>query len=340
MARNSGIVSKSDMKKSSWLAIGFAAALSFCSGGYAGEIGWKPTRPVEVVVSQGPGGGTDVVARMIEKIVADQRLSDTPLTVLNKPGGGGSIGLEYVVKRPADGHTIAVGNATLISSYVIGRARSGPSDVTPLTFLFQDYVGFAVRRDSPIRTGKDLLERLKRDPASVSVAIGAAVGNQNHIALVLAARSVGVDPRKLKTVIFKSGAETETALLGGHVDVGLTSSGNFVRHVKAGTLRLIAVAAPQRLQGDLASAPTWIEQGVDSVAGNWYVAYGPKDMPQPQVAYWDQTLAAVVRSEPWKNFLNAKHLSDEYLDSAGTRAFLEQEHARLKRALTELNLAR
>ncbi len=314
------------------------AALALNPAADAADGAWKPGSATEIVVSQGAGGGTDQVARIMQKILADQRLTEVPTTVVNRPGGGGAIGLEYIAKRPPDGHTIAIGNATLLSSHLLGIARLGHADVTPFAFLAQDYVGFAVKADSPLRTAKDLLERLQRDPQSISFGIGAAVGNQNHIALALAARSVGVDVRKLKTVIFKSGGETETAILGGHIDVAMTSTGNFVRHVQSGALRLIAVAAPRRFGGELAGVPTWREHGADSVAGNWYVAYGPKGVGAAQVRYWEGALSAVVKTPEWKNFLASKHMSDEYLNTERTRAFLDEENAKLKRVLTELTL--
>ena len=320
------------------MTAGLAAALSAGAAAQAADSAWKPASAVEIVVSQGAGGGTDLTARIVQKILGADRLVAAPMSVANKPGGGGSIGLEYVAKRPADGHTIAIGNATLLSSHLLGIARLGHMDMTPIAFLAQDYVAFAVKPDAPFKTGKDLLERLQRDPQSVSFGIGAAVGNQNHIALALAARSAGVDVRKLKTVIFKSGGETETAILGGHIDVAMTSTGNFVRHVQSGALRLIAVAAPRRFDGEIANVPTWRELGADSVAGNWYVAYGPKGMGAPQVRFWETTLSTAVKTPDWKSYLTSKHMSDEYLNTERTRAFLEEENAKLKRVLTELML--
>ncbi len=308
--------------------------------GYAADADWKPSKPVEVVVGVGVGGGTDLYARLIQKILQEQRLTPTPLNVANKSGGGGAIGMNYLAQRPADGHTISVGNATLVTTHIIGRSPLGLADVTPIAMLAQEYVGFAVKTDSPIRTGKDLLARLMEDPASVSIAIGAAVGNQNHIAIALAAKSAGVDARKLKTVIFKSGGETITSILGGHVDIGLTSSSAFVNYVQAGTLRLIAIAAPQRLGGALASVPTWKELGVDSVAGNWFAVFGPKGMPAAPVRYWEGALASMAKTDEWRKFARAQEVSPVILGAEETARFLMAENDKLRSVLVELGLVR
>lgn len=317
-----------------------SALLLTATAGYAADGGWKPVDPVEVVVGLGPSGGTDIYARLIQKILRDERLTQVPLNIANKPGGGGAVGLNYLSQRPADGHTISVGNATLLTTHIVGRSPMTYTDVTPITMLAQEYVAFAVKSDSPIKTGRDLLVRLKEDPASISIAIGAAVGNQNHIAISLAAKSNGVDARKLKTVIFKSGGETITSILGGHVDVGMTSSVGFVQHVRAGTLRLIAIAAPRRLEGELANVPTWKELGVESVAGNWYAVYGPKNMQAAPIRYWESALAAMVKTEEWKKYVRNQHVSAQFLGHEDTEKFFKNEYEKLKGILSELGLAK
>lgn len=312
------------------------AGLLACAPALAAD--WKPESPVEIIVAQGQGGGTDRIARMIQKLL--QQSAAVQSSVVNKPGGGGAIGIEYLTKRPADGHAIAVANATLVSTQVMGRSPHGHAEVTPIGLLTREFVAFAVHPESTIRSGRDLIERLKRDPAGPSVAIGAAVGNQNHIAMAMVAKSAGADPRRLRTVIFKSGGETETALLGGHVDIGMTSAAAFTQHLRAGTLRLIAVAAPRRLEGDFAAVPTWRELGADSVGGNWYAAVGPRNMGRAPLQYWEQAIAAVTRHADWRSYAGAAGMAGESLGSEATRAFFESEHANLKRVLTELGLVK
>jgi putative tricarboxylic transport membrane protein len=307
---------------------------------HAAESSWKPSDTVEIVVSQGPGGTTDLMARLMQRILRDQGLIEAPVNVINRPGGGGAIGLNYLAKRPADGHTLSIANTTLLSTHIAGRSPLTYTHFTPIATLAQEHVAFAAHPTSPLNSGKDLLDRMKQDPTSISIAIGAAVGNQNHIAVALVAKAIGADPRKLKTVIFKSGGETMTQILGGHVDLGMTSAGQFVKHVEAGKVRLLAVAAPQRLEGQLASVPTWREQGVDSVAGLWFTVIAPAGTPAEAVRYWERAVAAIVKDEEWRQFVNNRQMLTIHRDSAGATAFLKDEYDRLKGILAELGLVK
>lgn len=318
------------MSSALWLGTACAAA----------EGVWKPVDPVDIVVALGAGGGTDVFARLVQKVLRDERLTQAPLNIVNKPGGGGAIGLSYLSQRPADGYTISVGNATLLTTHIVGRSPLTYTDIPPIAMLAQEYVAFAVKADSPIKSGKDLLARFKEDPASLGIAIGAAVGNQNHIAIALVAKSAGADARRLKTVIFKSGGETITSLLGGHVDIGMASSVGFVSYVQAGSMRLIAIAAPRRLEGELANVPTWKELGVDSVAGNWYSVYGPKNMQAAQIRYWESALAGMVKTEEWKKYVRNQYVSAQFLGAEDAAKFFKAEYEKLKGILTELGIAK
>ncbi len=325
------------------LRVVFTAVLSSflaATGGHAADAEWKPGETIEIVVSQGPGGATDLLARLMQRILRDEGLLQVPVNVVNRAGGGGAVGLNYLSKRPADGHTLSIANTTLLSTHIVGRSPMTYTHFTPIATLAQENVAFAVHPTSPFNTGRDLLDRLKQDPTSPSIAIGAAVGNQNHIAIALVAKAVGADPRKLKTVIFKSGGETMTQILGGHVDLGMTSAGQFVKHVEAGRVRLLAIAAPQRLEGDLSGIPTWREQGVDSVAGLWFTIIAPANVPAATVRFWDRAMAAVVKNEEWRQFMRSRQMLPLYHGSGEAAAFLKAEYDNLKGILGELGLAK
>lgn len=316
------------------------ASLIGTTAARAADADWKPTETVEIVVSQGPGGMTDLIARLIQQVVRNEGIVPVAVNVANRPGGGGAVGLNYLAKRPADGHTLSIANTTLLSTHIVGRSPMTYTHFAPVATLSQEHVAFAVHPTSPFRTGKDLLDRLKQDPGSVSIAIGAAVGNQNHIAVAMVAKGLGLDARKLKTVIFKSGGETMTQILGGHVDLGMTSSGQFVDHMQAGRVRLLAIAAPQRLEGELAAIPTWREQGVDSVAGLWFTVIAPANTPAAAVRYWERVIAAVVKNPEWQQFNRSRQMLPMYHGGAAAAAFLKEEYDRLKGILGELGLAK
>lgn len=322
------------------LAWVIAAALAAAVGPYALAQGWKPEKPVEIIIGTSPGGPQDRTGRLIQRILQEQKLAPGPVNVVNKPGGGGAIGLNYLNQRPGDGHYLMINATTLLTNHITGKNALGPGDFTPLAIMGSEYVGVTVRADSPLKSGRELIEQLRKDPGSLSVAIGTALGNATHISFALAMRAGGIDIRKLKTVVFSSGGESLTALLGGHIDVAASAPSTQLQHIKAGKLRMLAIGAPQRLPGDLAGVPTWRELGVESTFGIWRGLAGPRGMPAAQVQFWDDALAKVVQAEEWKNELDRYQMANLYKNSAETGKHWKAEYEEAKGVLTELGLAR
>ncbi|MDP3137858.1 MAG: tripartite tricarboxylate transporter substrate-binding protein, partial [Burkholderiaceae bacterium] len=131
--------------------------------------GWTPQKNVEIVVGSAPGGSNDKTARQVEKILNEQKLVNTTLTVVNKPGGGSTIAFNYVNQHAGNAHYLMVGTTALLSNHIVGTSKLSHVDFTPIASLFNDYVVFAVNANSPIKTGKDLIERLKKDPKSIAI---------------------------------------------------------------------------------------------------------------------------------------------------------------------------
>src|SRR6185295_17233837 len=117
--------------------------------------------------------------------------------------------------------------------------------LTPLAILLREYIVFAVKPDSPIASGRDLVERLKKDVSSVSFAFATARGNHNHVMIGLLVKAAGGDPKKARIVVYNSGGEATTAMLGGHIDVLVAAPANVVPHLQSGKARGIGVTAPQ-----------------------------------------------------------------------------------------------
>ena len=296
---------------------------------------WKPTAQIEIVIPNSPGGGNDAVGRLLQKLLQDRRLIPTAPIVSNKPAGGGSATLSYLGQKANDPHIIAVVSITQQLNYITGTQAQRYRDFTPLATMIGDFIGFAVRADSPITSGKDLLERLKKDPSSVAAGI-TALGGNNHIALVLAARSAGVDTRKLKTPVFQSSGDSVTALLGGHIDLHIGSVGPLAKQLEAGKVRLLAVTSDQRLPGPLATVPTWKEQGIAGTFNTWRGLWGPKGMTADQVAFWDDTLERISKDPQWKENLAANQWESDYRNSRDTLKYLDVLHVELRDVLKDL----
>ncbi len=301
---------------------------------------WSPQRNVEIVVGSAPGGSNDKTARQVERILAEKKLVGATLTVVNKPGGGSNIAFTYVNQRAGDGHTLLIGTTALLSNHIVGLSKVSYQDFTPIASLFNDYVVFAVNAESPMRTGKDLAERLKKDPKSVATGFATTLGSHNHVAAGLLVKALGGNARELKAVAFKGSAEAITALLGGHIDLVTTAAGNAAPHVAAGRMRVVGVAAPKRFGGALASVPTWKEQGVDVVTGGWRAIMGPKGLTPAQVAYWEEALRKATQVPEWRDDLERNYWSDDFVTSQQFRKDLEKDYADMKAVLVDLGLAK
>jgi putative tricarboxylic transport membrane protein len=141
-------------------------------------------------------------------------------------------------------------------------------------------------------------------------------------------------------VVFGSGGESTTALLGGHVGLVVTPAATPLPQLQTGALRMLAVASPKRLDGPLSGVPTWQEQGHDIVVANWRPVVGPRGLSSEQIAYWENVLARFTQTEEWKRELEATGGVNHYMGSRELGKFLAAQNAQFKSILTELGLAK
>jgi putative tricarboxylic transport membrane protein len=317
-----------------------AVALTALATASAAQSPWKPTRNVELVAGSAAGGGSDNLARLVQKILIEQKFVETPVTVINKPASGGVVAWLGLNQNPLDGHHLAISTANLLTNHITGRSTLHYSDVTSVAQLFSEAVGIAVRADSPIKNGRDLAALLKADAGSVSAAIGTSLGNSGHIALALVTQAAGGDAKKLKAVVFQSVSQGITALIGSHVDVVSTAASNLAAHHLAGRIRIIGLTAPQRYTGALAAVPTWREQGIPVEVDNLRGIIGPKMMTPAQIAYWESALARVVATAEWKTHLEKNQWTDSFAGAEGSRKILAQQHDEMRAGLAALGMVK
>ena len=291
-------------------------------------------------VGTAPGSGVDRPARIIQNILQEKKLIEVPVSVVNKPGAGGAIGYTYIRQRAADAHALVLASPTLVTNHITGKSTLHHSDLTALALLASEYVSFAVRADSPIKTAQDLRDALKRDPKSLSIGIGTSVGNNNHMAIAQFAKTIGADVAQLKAVAFRAPDEVTTALMGGHLDAMALAASNIVSHLRGGKIRVIALAAPVRAKGALAAIPTLKEQGFDVVTRQWRAFFAPRGLTSAQVSYWETTLGRVVQTEQWTAYLESVANESTYLNGRDTEKFLAAEYDELRAVLRELGLAK
>ncbi len=320
---------------------GYVVSFALAAAGMsAGAQGWVPTKNVEIVAGSVPGGSNDRTARLMEHVLTAQKSVPTSITVVNKAGGGGSIAYTYVHQRTADPHFLAIVGTGLMSNQIIGSSPLGYKDFTPIATLMNDYAVFAVATGSQLKTGKELADRLKKDPRSLTVGFANAFGSTRHQAVGLMIKTLGGNARDLKPVVFKGSAEAITALLGGHIEYVVVGAVNTVAHVANGRMRVLAVAAPKRLGGPLADVPTWKEQGVDFISGSWRGIVAPKGLTEPQVAYWVGTLRKMTESPDWQKDLEKNYWTDDFSTGEKLKKDLDEEFAATKALLADLGLAK
>jgi putative tricarboxylic transport membrane protein len=303
------------------------------------QAAWKPEKAVEIIIGATAGGPQDHMGRMLQKVLQDGRFIDAPVSVVNKPGGGGAIGLAYLNQHAGDGRYLMINAPTMLSNHIMGKTQLSYADFTPVAVMGLEYEAIVVRAESPLKTGKDLVERLRTNPGSLTASIGTALGNSAHLALVLAMKAAGVDIRQLKTVVFNVNEGT-TALLGGHVDYASSPTSVLMQLIESGKLRVLAVTSPQRVRGELASVPTWKEQGVNATYEVWRGIAGPKGMTAEQIAFWDELLGKVVKTEEWRKDLEQGKVENVYRNSAETAKYWRDQHDEVRALLTELGLAK
>lgn len=314
------------------------ALLGFGTG--AGAQGWSPQKNVEIIVPVVPGGTNDKLARAIERTFIADKIINTSVTVVHRSGGGNQIAYAYMTQHAGDPHYLLMGTTTLITAYAMGASKLSYADFTPIASIFNDYVVLTVNAASPLKSGQDLVARMRTDPQSMSLGFSSSVGNHHHIIAGLFMKGIGASPRDLKTVIFKGSAESLTALLGGHIQMVSTGAGNAAPHMAAGKLHILGVSSGQRLPGTMATVPTWKEQGVELVYGSWRSIVGPKGLTAEQAAFWESAMRRVVESADWKAELERNYWGDFFMTGAELKNTIDRESRAMKNVLVDLGLAK
>lgn len=312
---------------------GMSAALSSVTHAQA----WKPSKTVELVVGSAPGGAPDVMARVVQTIFQNMGLVPSS-AVVNKPGAANTIGWAYLNQHVGDAHYIATISPTLIGNRLMGTSPLTYTHFTPLNIIAREFVVITVKGDSPIRTLGDLTARMKKDPQSLSWAFATARGNHNHIVMSMYLKSIGIDPARVKTVVYPGGGPALTAMLGGHVDVYVASPRSMFPLHKEGRARILGVSSAERQPGALAELPTLKEQGSNAVFYTWRGFMGPKGMKPGEIAYWDATFEKLAKSPDWRKETEKQFWNPAYLLSAAFAKQLDAEVDQTRAILSDLGL--
>ncbi len=279
----------------------------------------------ECISPAAPGGGWDFTCRQVGKALQDMKLVPGTMQVTNLAGGGGGVAFAEVVNKRNDNNNLIVAASTATATRLAQGAFPGNTQdqVRWIGSVGADYGIIAVAASSEVNTLPELMDKIKADPTSVSIAGGSAVGGWDHLKVLIAANAAGIeDVRTIKYVAFDGGGEAVTQLLAGSVQAFSGDASEAKGFVDSGDIKVIAVLAPERLEGDFAKFPTAKEQGIDAEGANWRGFYAPGGMSDEAYAYWVDALAKVYASDEWKATMAANGIAPLDLSGAEFQAYV------------------
>lgn len=300
---------------------------------------WQPEREIEIIAGTPPGGGLDRSARALARALEAGRLLEVPVKVENVGGDSSRRAWARLGERPADPHVLSISSSNLATDHLLGAVRyRHETDFTPLAILYTEYIAFVARSDSSIRSAGDLLERFGNAAGAVTVALSTALGNPNHIALAKAVRHAGGDVNAPVVRVFGSALDAVADVVAGKSDVAAVTAASPLPELESGTMRALAVSAPQRLAGLYGSTPTWCELAVDCVIGAWRGVTGARGLAPAQISFWETTLAAAIATAEWQSELARHYWTGFYVDGQALRDHLKGEYEEMRADLRDLRL--
>jgi len=309
-----------------------AAAIVLATATGPANAEFKPTRPIEVIVHNGPGSGPDIFGRTLVQIIDQEKLSPVRMQVVNKVGGGGTTAASYMVSKKGDAHTLSVFTSVWITNPLVQQEASTKLvDMTPISRLVVEPAVIVVRAESPYKTLRDVVDAALKNPGGLKQAGGSVLARDALVRQLLMTHTGA----RWAFISFPAAGERLSALLGGHVDFVLVEPPEAGELIRAGKLRALVQLADKRLTG-FENVPTLPEAGfnvpnVPQARG----IIGPTGMPADAVAYYEELLRKTSRSPGWQKFLTDNQLDDAYLNAKDTVTFLGQFEDQLRAILVQ-----
>lgn len=294
---------------------------------------WQPTKPIEMVIMAGQGGGADRLARLFQSIIQKENLSRMPLLPVNKGGGSGAEAMRYLVDNAGDDHIIM---ATLNSYYTTPlRTDIGVDieDYTPLARMALDTFVLWVNADSSIETLDDYVAAVQAAGGEWKMG-GTGTGAEDSLVTAMLENEFGI---KITYVPFSGGGDVARNLVGGHIDSSVNNPSEALGFYQAGNLRPIAAFTPERIPA-FPDTPTMGELGHDLVYWMQRSFVGPADMSPEAVAYYTGMFEQLAASEEWQTYTNEKALMADFLTGDDLQAYFlaeRQLHADLLASMGE-----
>lgn len=308
------------LKTAAFGLIGAASVAIAMSGAASAQEGWQPEGPVNFVLHTKPGGGVDVFTRTLAKEL--EPIINQTIVVVNTPGGGGASQMARVRAAKPDGLTLGVNTATHLTSMLTNlKGTFSADDFSWIALAQEDPIMFFAAKDSPLNDMKDLVALAQEKGGEVNVGGFGPVGAMQNIGMTMLEEASGV---KFNWVAFESTPDIIAAVLGGHVDVGISNLGPALTFFEADRLKGLGVLGEERLE-TLPDMQTFAEQGFE-VDTSWIQVrgvFGPKDMPlelQQQIA---DAIHKAMATESYQTYARASGVEDSDYGPEEYAAFIK-----------------
>ena len=309
-----------------------ATALAALPAVLRAQTGAYPSRPIDLLVPAGAGGGTDVLARAFAE-AARKHLPQQPFTVVNRPGASGMIGHGEMINARPDGYKLAIVFAEIVIVPHLGLSKLSYEDFTPIARLNADPAAITVRADAPWNTIEEFLAASRAKPGELRMG-NSGNGSIWHLAHAALEQKVNV---RYNPIPFGGAAPAVLALMGGHVDAVAVSPGEVAAHVASGKLKTLAVMADKRLRG-FDNVPTLKERGVDLSIGTWRGLAAPKGTPAEVLAVLADTARKCAEDATVRDTLDRLSMGQSYADADTFRAQMKRDNEQFKQLVTQLGI--
>jgi putative tricarboxylic transport membrane protein len=311
-------------------AFGFIVGLALAAPAFSQSF--TPTRPIEVVVHTGPGGGSDVLARAMVLMMEKEKLLPVRAQVVNKPGGGGATAAAFLAEKTGETHMIGIFTGVwLTNPLTSAEAKVSLKDLTPVARLLLEPAVIAVKADAPYKSLGDFVNAAKQKPGELKQSGGSITSRDN----VVRQQLQKVSGARWQFISFPGGGERIAALLGGHVQMMVIEPNEAGEHIRAGNMRVLAQVSETRLPA-YPNAPTIKEAGfnvtpVPQVRG----VVAPPGIPRENVAYWEGVFRKLSQTESWKKYVAENQFENAYQNAAELSKFYDEFSNQMRSILQE-----
>lgn len=316
-----------------FLVVGLAA--TGCGGGNASTADSKkdyPVGPIKMTVGGAPGSGFDLTMRTLTDVIGKNDIVDVPTPIDNRPGADGALWASQMIdKYSGADDRLSVTSLVMMTNHARGKSEFNYDDVTMIAQLMTENFAVVAKADSAYRDLPSVLSAVVSDPASVPV--GAASDDQMPFALLVEA--AGGDASKINFVAYEGGGEQTAALLSGDIDVAIAGSSELLPLITSGELSALAVVADERYE-KLNDVPTTKELGYDVTIANWRGIYGPPNMPDYAVEYWQDAIKRALETKEWSDAAERNQWVTTYRTGDELDAFLKKTNQQVTDAFTKI----